>query len=296
MKRPAVSVIIPTYNNAALLPETLDGVKRQTIKDLEIIVVDDGSTDQTAEIVRKFDPSIFYYYQANEGQAGARNNGVKLSRADYIAFCDHDDIWNPGHLESLLECFALFPETAMTFDNAEYFGDGDVRLHLSSHLSKLLKHRKIGLNFLFWKYPVATMSVVMLRRKYFEMLQGLNQTVGVMDDYHFYFRLAARFEVRYVDLVGCKKRVSGTNLSTISNLKEMNIRYLEDIRDNYPDVVRKIGSVRYKLRLGRKYFKLGRYYAEQGNRPLALEMYRRASATNLLNARYLYHASGFTRK
>lgn len=296
MKRPAVSVIIPTYNNAALLPETLDGVTRQTIKEVEIMVVDDGSTDQTADTVRKYGPSIIYRYQANEGQAGARNNGVRLSRGEYIAFCDHDDIWNPGHLESLLECFALFPDTAMTFDNAEYFGQGDVRLHLPRRTSESLRHRKIGLNFLFRRYPIATMSVVMVRRKYFQMLQGLNQTVGIMDDYHFYFRLAARFEVRYVDFVGCKKRVSDTNLSTISNLKEMNIRYLEDIGDNHPEVVQKIGAVRYKLRLGRKYFKLGRYYAEHGNRPLALEMYRRAFATNFLNPRYLYHASGFGRK
>lgn len=296
MKTPAVSVIIPAYNNAALLPETLEGVRRQTVKDVEIIVVDDGSTDQTAEIVRRYDPSIIYCYQANEGQAGARNNGVKLACADFIAFCDHDDIWNPGHLESLLECFALFPETAMAFDNAEYFGDGHGRLHLASHVSGSLKHRQIGLNFLFWKYPIATMSVVMIRRKNFQMLDGLNRTIGVMDDYHFYFRLAARFELRYVDFVGCKKRVGDTNLSTISNLKEMNIRYLEDIRDNHPEVVRKIGPVRYKVRLGRKYFKLGRYYAEHGNRRLALEMYRRAFATNRLNPRYLYHAAGFTRK
>lgn len=296
MKTPVVSVIIPTYNNAALLPETLDGVKRQTIEDVEIIVVDDGSTDQTAQVVKKYDPSIVYCYQANQRQAAARNKGVELACGEYIAFCDHDDIWNPRHLESLLNCFALFPKTAMTFDNAEYFGDGNARSHLKSRTSQSLDCQKISLNFLLCKYPVATMSVVMVGRKYFQMLGGLNETVGVMDDYHFYLRLAARFELRYVDFIGCRKRVSDSNLSRISNLKEMNLRYLEDIRDNHPDVVRKIGSVRYKLRLGRKYFKLGRYYAENGNSQLAQEMYRQAFATNFLNPRYLYYATGFSRK
>jgi glycosyltransferase involved in cell wall biosynthesis len=296
VNKPAVSVVIPTYNNAALLPETLDGVKRQTIKDLEIIVVDDGSTDQTAQVVKKYDISIVYCYQPNQGQAAARNKGVKLARGEYIAFCDHDDIWNPGHLESLLNCFVLFPNAAMTFDNAEYFGDGNPRLHLKSHASESLNYRKINANFLVWKYPVASMSVVMLGRRYFQILEGLSETVGIMDDYHFYLRLAARFELRYVDFVGCRKRVSKSNLSMISNLKEMNIRYLEDIRDNHPEVVRKIGPLRYKLRLGRKYFKLGRYYAENGDTRLAREMYRQAFTTNCLNPRYLYHAAAFRRK
>lgn len=296
MKRPVVSVVIPTYNNAALLPETLDGVKQQTIKEIETIVVDDGSTDQTAQVVKKYDPSIVYYYQPNQRQAAARNKGVDLACGEYIAFCDHDDVWNPRHLESLLHCFELFPETAMTFDNAEYFGDGSARLHLKSHTSESLNHEKVTLNFLLWEYPVATMSVVMLGRKYFQMLKGLNEAVGVMDDYHFYLRLAARFELRYVDFIGCKKRVSSSNLSGISNLKEMNLRYLEDIRDNHPEVVRKIGSLSYKLRLGRKYFKLGRYYAENGDLRSAAEMYRQAFTTNFLNPRYLYYAAAFRRK
>jgi glycosyltransferase involved in cell wall biosynthesis len=293
VNKPIVSVVIPTFNNAALLPETLNGVKRQTIKDVEIIVVDDGSTDQTAQVVKAYDPAVVYYYQSNRRQAAARNQGVKLAHGEYIAFCDHDDVWNPGHLEALLDCFGRFPEAAMAFDNAEYFGDGRPRLRVQARSSESLHHQRIDANFLIWKYPVATMSVVMVGKKQFEMLGGLNETIGVMDDYHFYLRLAARFDLRYVNFVGCRKRVSGSNLSSIANLKEMNVRYLEDIRDHHPEVVRKIGHFRYKLRLGRKYFKLGRYYAEAGDHQLARKMFRQAFTTYFLNPRYLYYAARF---
>jgi glycosyltransferase involved in cell wall biosynthesis len=297
VKRPIISVVIPTYNNAALLTETLDGVKQQTVQDVEIIVVDDGSTDQTAQVVKKYDPSILYHYQSNQRQAAARNKGVDLATGEYIAFCDHDDIWNAGHLEALLRCFEFFPEASMAFDNAEYFGGATARrFHLKPDSSESLNHQTIGVKFLLWKYPVASMSVVMLRRECFQTLNGLNETVGVMDDYHFYLRLAARSELRYVDFVGCRKRVSNSNLSRLSNLKEMNLLYLEDIRHNHPEVVHKIGAVSYKLRLGRKYFKLGRYYAENGDIELAREMYRKAFTTNFLNPRYLYHAQTVRRK
>jgi glycosyltransferase involved in cell wall biosynthesis len=290
MKDPAISVIIPTFNNAGLLPETLTAVRQQTVRDLEIIVVDDGSTDDTAAVVKQFDPAIVYCHQANQRQAAARNTGAGLARGEYLAFCDHDDLWNPTHLELLLQCFAQFPEAAMSFDNAQIFGDGDLRDYVKAPISRKLHHRKIGAKFLLTEYPVASMSVVMVKKECFQSLGGLAPTVGVMDDYHFYLRLATRREIRYVDSVGCRKRVTDTNLSKLTNLKEMNVQYLEDIRENYPEVIRKIGAFQYNSRLARKYFKLGRHYAGQGDGESARKMYRRAFATQYFNPRYLYHA------
>jgi glycosyltransferase involved in cell wall biosynthesis len=287
VKTPLVSVVIPTFNNASLLAETLDGVKRQTLKDLEVIVIDDGSTDNTAEVVKGYDPQIVYCYQPNQRQAAARNRGVHVARGNYVAFCDHDDIWNERHLESLLHCFGSFPDTAMAFDNAEYFGHGiKTTLHLHPDISESLNHKKINLNYLLWKYPVASMSVMMVKKAPFQRLQGLSERVGVMDDYHLYLRLATHWDLRYVNYVGCKKRVSESNLSRLENLKEMNLTYLEDIRDYHPEVIRKIGAVSFRLRLARKYFKLGRFYAQNAETQLAKETYWKAYVTNLLNPRY----------
>jgi glycosyltransferase involved in cell wall biosynthesis len=291
LKKPLVSVVIPAFNNAALLRETLDGVKRQTMNDLEIIVVDDGSTDDTAEVVKNYDSQIVYRYQSNKRQAAARNNGVSLARGEYVAFCDHDDVWNDQHLESLLHCFKSHPGTGMVFDNVEFFGNGVApRLFLKPRLAKSLNYKKISLNFLLWKSPIASMSVVMFKNNCFRQIRGLSEKVGIMDDFHFYVRMAARWELRYVDYVGCRKRISDANLSRrTANLKELNVIYLEDIRCNDPEVARAVGALNFRLRLARKYFKLGRFYSETNQPKLAAKMFWKAYKTNFLNPRYLYH-------
>ncbi|HEU4340203.1 MAG TPA: glycosyltransferase family 2 protein, partial [Candidatus Binatia bacterium] len=200
---PDVSVIIPTFNNALLLPETLDGIRRQSFRDFEVIVVDDGSTDNTAEVVKRYDPAIIYCYQDNRGPAAARNKGVNLATGDYIAFCDHDDVWNERHLEVLRTCFSAHSTTALAFDNAQYFGDGELgpKLHLNREMSRLISDRIVSSKSLLWEYPVASMSVIMVKKAIFEKLGALNERIFALDDLHFYLRLAAREEVRYIEYV-----------------------------------------------------------------------------------------------
>jgi glycosyltransferase involved in cell wall biosynthesis len=288
MMAPLVSVVIPTFNNAALLGETLDGVSRQTLREFETIVVDDGSTDDTEHLIKRFYPEVVYQRQSNQGQASARNRGVALARGEYVAFCDHDDIWNARHLEKLAGCIASHPGTGMVFDNAEYFGEGvGAKLCLPAKVSRSLDSKVVGLNWLLWKYPVASMSVVMVSKACFQSLQGLSRHGGAMDDYHFYLRLAATRDIRYVDYVGCKKRVTPSSLSAIVNLKQTNVLYLEDIRKNYPEVVHKVGTISFRARLARKYFKLGRDHCRYREEARAREMFWNAYRTNPLNLRYL---------
>jgi glycosyltransferase involved in cell wall biosynthesis len=290
---PKVSVVIPTYNNALLLPETLDGVMRQSFRNFELIVVDDGSTDATAQVVKSYEPGIIYCAQANLGPAAARNKGVRLAKGDYVAFCDHDDVWNERHLEMLLGCFSSHPASALAFDNAEYFGEGESepRLHLKHERIHLFLQGRVTPEALLWHYPIATMSVVMLKRALFAKLGGLNERIVALDDLHFYLRLAVRAEVRYVDYVGCQKRVTKNNLSQQVNIKEINVQYLEDLWRHYPEVVNAIGPLSFRLRLARKYFKLARQYKQNCAPELAKEMFWNAYKTNCLNLRYLWCAA-----
>ena len=122
MAVPTVSIVIPAYNSGSLLSDTLAGIRSQSFQNFEIIVVDDGSTDNTEEIVTSSDLNIRFFRQANHGPAVTRNRGVSLARAEFIAFCDHDDIWNDRHLETLLAVFGEHPSTAMAFDNAIHCG------------------------------------------------------------------------------------------------------------------------------------------------------------------------------
>ena len=92
-----ISVVIPTYNSARYLADSIDSVLNQTLTPLEVIVVDDGSTDETSHVVRRYQDRgpIRYFYQDNSGPSTARNRGIAESRGDLIAFLDADDIWAP---------------------------------------------------------------------------------------------------------------------------------------------------------------------------------------------------------
>ncbi|MDY0039233.1 MAG: glycosyltransferase family A protein, partial [Desulforhabdus sp.] len=98
-----VSVIIPTYNRASFLKEALDSVLLQQNAEMEVIVVDDGSTDDTAAIVESFGRAVTYLYQSNAGVSAARNTGIKAARGRWLALLDSDDLWLPGKLQFQLE-------------------------------------------------------------------------------------------------------------------------------------------------------------------------------------------------
>ncbi|NOQ77328.1 MAG: glycosyltransferase, partial [Methylococcaceae bacterium] len=95
----SVSIIIPTFNRSALLERALESVNKQTVSDYEIIVVDDGSTDNTAEMIQTKFPEVQYVLQPNRGVSSARNKGLKLAKGQWLAFLDSDDEWLPDKLE-----------------------------------------------------------------------------------------------------------------------------------------------------------------------------------------------------
>jgi len=111
---PAVSVVIPLYNKGPYIARALNSVLAQTFQDFEVIVVDDGSTDSGAEVVRRFDdPRIRLIQQENRGVSAARNRGIEAARAELVAFLDADDEWLPGFVETIVRLRALFPNAGL---------------------------------------------------------------------------------------------------------------------------------------------------------------------------------------
>lgn len=111
---PTVSVIIPTYNRAQFLGETIQSVLDQTYTDYEIIIVDDGSTDNTRDVIAQFDtPKLRYIYQENQGVSAARNNGIQQARGEYIAFLDSDDVFLPQRLEKCINYLQQHPSVGL---------------------------------------------------------------------------------------------------------------------------------------------------------------------------------------
>ena len=108
---PKVSVIIPTYNRAHLIGRSIQSVLNQTYQDFEIIIVDDGSTDDTEDVIRNFNDSriIYIRHKENKGPSAARNTGIKASKGEFIAFQDSDDEWFPEKLDKQIEAFEMNP-------------------------------------------------------------------------------------------------------------------------------------------------------------------------------------------
>lgn len=113
MAHAPVSVIIPTFNSAHFLEEALDSVLAQTVAPQEIIVVDDGSTDDTAARLQRYAGRIHYRYQRNQGVSAARNQGLDLATQEFVAFLDADDVWHPRKLEVQLAAFRFSPELGL---------------------------------------------------------------------------------------------------------------------------------------------------------------------------------------
>ncbi len=110
-----ISIIIPTFNRGFIVTRAIDSALSQTYKDFEIIVVDDGSTDNTRAVLAPYKAQIRYFYQENQGVAGARNKGIKESKGEFIAFLDSDDYWHPEKLELQMAFFRSHPEVAMVY-------------------------------------------------------------------------------------------------------------------------------------------------------------------------------------
>ena len=120
-----VAVIIPTYNSAKYLPEAVESVLMQTHKRLELIIVDDGSTDDTASVIAKYTDRIRYIHQSNEGSYKARNRGIQTTKSRYVAFLDADDVWMPNKLETQLDFLRANPTLGLVFSDAVFFRENE---------------------------------------------------------------------------------------------------------------------------------------------------------------------------
>jgi glycosyltransferase involved in cell wall biosynthesis len=125
MITPEVSVVIPVYNGEQYLREAIESVLGQDYRPIQLIVVDDGSTDRSADIARSFGSDVHYRFQPNRGIGAARNTGTELARGSFLAFLDADDVWMPGKLTRQMAAFAADPALDMVFGLVRQFSSRD---------------------------------------------------------------------------------------------------------------------------------------------------------------------------
>lgn len=192
--KPAVSVIITTYNRRQFVQEAIESVLSQDFSDHEIVVVDDGSTDGTRERLRAWWRNITYCYQPNRGVSGARNHGLQIARGELISFLDSDDLWTPKKLARQAAVMERAPEISVTYTDEVWLRNG-VRVNPKN------KHRKYS-GLIFEKclpLCIISPSSVMLRRKVFDTVGVFDETLPVCEDYDLWLRIAARFPILFIN-------------------------------------------------------------------------------------------------
>ncbi len=198
---PLVSVIIPAYNRETYLAETLDSLQAQTLQDFEVIVVDDGSTDGTADLIRRRPERIHYIYQENAGPAAARNRGLSQARGRFVAFLDSDDLWRPRFLEATTARLLRDPAIDVAFCRFQTMDDG--KRILSGHGKRA--HEGDVTAQLFASTFITTPSVL-VRRSVVEEVGGFNSSLLTNEDYDLWLRLSLHHRFGYVDEPLCLRR------------------------------------------------------------------------------------------
>lgn len=223
MDKPLVTVIVPAYNASDFIAETLESILNQTYDNLQVIVVDDGSTDDTARIVQSYSPRVTYIHQTNSGGCAApRNRGLQHAQGEFVTFFDADDIMLPDKIESQVEDLLGQSRAVMSicnyrnFDNTEKYPD-----HFSTCpilQSQMLTEKMIAItgelcrsvlldeNFGSACSPLFKASIV-------RDLQGFNESLFACEDFHLIYRVAMHGDIVITSKVSFERRLHDTNMS-----------------------------------------------------------------------------------
>lgn len=182
---PQVSIIIPTYNRARYVTKAIDSVLAQTYKDYEIIVVDDGSKDDTREALKPYIDKIRYIYQENAGVSAARNTGIRAAKGEWVAFLDSDDEWLPEKLAVQMDCVLKHPEIVAHVTNAKIVLSDDKSVDLFT----LRGSRRYGIENPIIKRPLIDVfrfqfftSSLMAHKKELADIGGLDESMHIRED------------------------------------------------------------------------------------------------------------------
>ncbi len=255
---PTISVIIHTYNNEKFIAETVESVLKQTYNEYEIIVVDDGSEDGTRDALLPYMQKIRYHYKENGGIASAKNAGISLSKAEFIAFLDHDDLWIPDKLKIQIEHFNRNPQIGLVYAKYTSFRDDkELRTKPEKGYSGWIFAKLISKSFI-------QTSTVMVKRDCLNAVGPFDESFRLADEYDMFLRIARRFQCGFVDRELTRYRVHDTNASKNDLLfgKE-NLRVYKKIYNSYTNLDEKEKKI-LKKRIGMYSIKVAKGLYNQG--------------------------------
>ena len=209
MGHPTVSVIMAAYNHAAYIAQAITSVLSQSWQDLELIVIDDGSTDRTREVVTGFADPVRYIYQENQGQGGARNTGIAHARGEYISFLDDDDLWLPDYLETVMAVLRPRPEVGALYAVCQVIdSEGNP---LPQVMSRVVPTEEMYDTLVEggWFPPL----VVTVRKSVMDDVGPLDLSLRGTDDWELWLRVAKKYPFMGISDVVARYRMHGGGLS-----------------------------------------------------------------------------------
>jgi len=208
---PVISIVLPTFNRAGLICETLQSVLQQTFRDWELIVVDDGSDDHTAEIIRSMtDERIRYFFVPHTGHIGKlRNTGIQKTTGAYIAFLDSDDLWRSDKLQFQLSLLQQYPEAAFVFSNGDQFGAGAIH---PPDLEPLFAGNVFLQQLIHNRFCFYAPSLI-FKRSVIPTIGLMDEALATSRDIQYFYRLCYHFEGVFTNerLVKIRKHESNTS-------------------------------------------------------------------------------------
>jgi len=266
---PEISVVIPTFNRAPYLPESLESVLGQEGPSFEIVVVDDGSTDETPAVLARYGAAIRVVERAHEGIAAARNAGVAAARGRFVAFHDSDDLALQGRLAVPHAYLAAHPEFDVVVGNGVFLASGASgeasRPWLKPEVAATLDGREITFREVF-RWNLGQLQATLVSRQSLLSVGPLSSEFIILDDLDIMLRLALRYRAMFFDRPLFAYRRDGVGVTQNRMLlREESIRLAERLFREHPEMLEHVGKADYDRRQARRYGRLAQMRIEAGD-------------------------------
>lgn len=268
---PLITVITPTFNRADFIEEAVNSVLAQTYGNFELLIVDDGSTDDTKAVLAPAlqDTRVQYFYQQNQGQSVARNLALAKAKGEFICFLDSDNYWPPEKLESQVRQFAENPDYDVVYGDIIEIDEQGREV-----TRKNMRRYSGNISSFMIRDNCVSMNTAMARKRCFDELGAMSGQRRVADDYDLWLRFSAKFRFLYVPEFWAFYRVMENQISTDKTRRfDSNWQIITDFQQAFPDAM---PEKDFRIGFSAFHSRKARYLASKGAKKEALREISRA--------------------